>query len=419
MRDNWALIYARQKALERKKPLYVFFNLVPRFRDAALRQYEFMIEGLKSVEKDLKDKNIPFILVTGAPGENIPELIREYNVDYLVTDFNPLKIKKGWLKEVIDRTEITICEVDAHNIVPCWEASGKQETAARTIRPKIQKKLYDFLDKFPKIEKHPYDPEKQGPDTDWEEVKKTLEVDTSVPPLDWLKPGEREAAKMLENFIKNKLNNYPDDRNDPSKDALSNLSAYLHFGQIPSQRVVMEVMDSDADEDAKDAFIEEIVVRKELSDNFCFYNENYDNTECFNGWAKETLQKHKKDKREHIYSLEEFESAKTHDDLWNASQVQMMETGKMHGYMRMYWAKKILEWTESPEQAMEFAIYLNDKYEIDGRSPNGYTGIAWSIGGIHDRGWKERPIFGKIRYMSYNGAKSKFDIQKYIKKYLK
>ena len=164
----------------------------------------------------------------------------------------------------------------------------------------------------------------------------------------------------------------------------------------------------------KDAFLEEMIIRRELSDNFCEYEPEYDQFEGFHAWSQKTLNEHRNDEREYIYPLGQFEAAETHDDLWNAAQNEMKITGKMHGYMRMYWAKKILEWTPSPEIAQQIAIDLNDKYELDGRDPNGYTGIAWSIGGIHDRAWFERPIFGKIRYMNYNGCKSKFDVMKYI-----
>lgn len=173
-------------------------------------------------------------------------------------------------------------------------------------------------------------------------------------------------------------------------------------------------MKCNANDEAKRAFLEELIIRRELSDNFCFYNEDYDNFKGFPEWAKKTLQKHKNDKREYLYSAIEFERALTHDELWNAAQMEIVRKGKMHGYMRMYWAKKILEWSESPEKAMEIAIYLNDRYGLDGRDPNGYTGIAWSIGGVHDRAWNERKIFGKIRYMSHGGCKSKFDVEKYI-----
>ncbi len=165
--------------------------------------------------------------------------------------------------------------------------------------------------------------------------------------------------------------------------------------------------------------MEELIVRRELSDNFCFYNSDYDQFSGFPEWAQKTLNEHRGDKREFIYSLEQFEHGKTHDDLWNAAQLQMVLTGKMHGYMRMYWAKKILEWTGSPEDALEIAIHLNDKYELDGRDTNGYVGVAWSIGGVHDRAWQERPVFGKIRYMSYAGCKRKFDVSTFIEKNLR
>jgi deoxyribodipyrimidine photo-lyase len=162
------------------------------------------------------------------------------------------------------------------------------------------------------------------------------------------------------------------------------------------------------------AFLEELIVRRELSDNFCYYNQNYDNLQSFPAWARSTLEEHARDRREYLYTPEELERAHTHDDLWNAAQLEMVRRGKMHGYMRMYWAKKILEWSPSPAEALHAAIYLNDRYELDGRDPNGYVGAAWSIGGVHDRAWKERAIYGKVRYMSYNGAKRKFDVQAYI-----
>ena len=176
----------------------------------------------------------------------------------------------------------------------------------------------------------------------------------------------------------------------------------------------MNVLKSQCAKDAKDSFLEELIVRRELSDNFCFYNKNYDTFEGFPDWSKKTLLEHAQDKRPYLYSSEQLERALTHDHLWNAAQSKLVSCGTMHGYMRMYWAKKILEWTDTPEHAMETAIRLNDTYQIDGRDPNGYTGIAWAIGGVHDRAWKERPVFGKIRYMNYNGCKSKFDIETYI-----
>lgn len=165
------------------------------------------------------------------------------------------------------------------------------------------------------------------------------------------------------------------------------------------------------------AFVEECIIRAELSDNFCFYNNMYNSTSGFPAWAVETLHKAQSDIREYIYTVEEFEQGKTHDLLWNAAQEQMIQSGKMHGYMRMYWAKKILEWTKSPEDALRIAIYLNDVYELDGRDPNGYVGCAWSIGGVHDRPWFGRPIFGAIRYMAQSGVEKRGKVDDYIEKW--
>jgi len=218
---------------------------------------------------------------------------------------------------------------------------------------------------------------------------------------------------MLREFLRERLPWYHEGRNDPMEDAQSNLSPYLHFGHISAQRIVLEVTKHDANRESQEAFLEELIVRRELSDNFCFYNAHYDHFEGFPDWAKKTLNDHRKDTREYVYSLDDFGRGDTHDQLWNAAQREMVRRGKMHGYMRMYWGKKILEWTESPEEAIKIAIYLNDRYELDGRDTNGYAGIAWSIGGVHDRAWPERPIFGKIRYMSYHGCKSKFDVMAY------
>jgi len=219
---------------------------------------------------------------------------------------------------------------------------------------------------------------------------------------------------MLEQFINTKLNGYHDRRNNPNEDGQSNLSPYLHFGQLSAQYAALAVRNSDGPTADKEAFLEELIVRRELADNFCYYNTNYDSYKGFPDWAKQSLLEHAQDKREYLYTKEELETGQTHDEIWNKAQTDMVQKGKMHGYMRMYWAKKILEWTRTPELAMEIAVYLNDTYELDGRDPNGYVGCAWSIGGVHDRAWFERPIFGKIRYMNANGLKRKFDVEAYL-----
>ncbi len=412
--DNWALIYAQELSLRQQVPLMVVFCLAPSFLSATIRQYAFMLAGIREVSQRLEKLAIPFFLLTGEPDETIPLFVREHAISSLITDFDPLRIKRQWKENVTGRIDIPFREIDAHNIVPCITASPKQEYGAYTIRKKITKLLSVFLDTFPKIHKHPFPWTGNVSPVDWNKFPASLKIDTAGDKINWITPGETEARKSLEAFIDEKLAAYETTRNDPTQQAQSDLSPYLHFGQLSAQRTVLEIKKSDVPDHAKSSFLEELVIRRELSDNFCFYNPHYDSFEGFPDWAKKTLNAHRKDHRPYLYNHEQLETAQTHDDLWNAAQMEMVKTGKMHGYLRMYWAKKILEWTPSPEKAMEIAIYLNDRYELDGRDPNGYTGIAWSIGGVHDRAWNERNVFGKIRYMSYNGCKSKFNIKRYI-----
>lgn len=415
--DNWALIFSQKLALEKQKPLAVVFNLVPDFLEATIRQYGFMMKGLQQVEEELKKYNIPFFLTLGKPENEIPHLLNKLNASVLVSDFDPLKIKRIWKRDVAQKINIPFYEVDAHNIVPCLYVSDKVEFGAYTIRPKIHRALPEFLDEFPKL-KIMKSYETNSDLIDWNKAEKSLNINRDVKEVDWIKPGEVNAQKVLKDFLENKFDQYAESRNDPNKKALSDLSPYLHFGQISAQRVALTVEQFYKKHPSTDAFLEELIVRRELSDNFCYFNTRYDSFEGFPEWAKKTLNEHRKDKREFIYTLEEFEQAKTHEDLWNAAQTEMLKTGKMHGYMRMYWAKKILEWSRSPEEALKISIYLNDKYELDGRDPNGYVGCAWSIGGVHDRAWTEKPVFGKIRYMNLNGAKRKFDIETYIRRFI-
>lgn len=415
--DNWALIYAIEKANESKVPLSVVFTIAPSFPNANLRHYDFMLKGLQKVEKKLLSAGINFELIKGNPEETLPDYIERNKISLLISDFDPLTIKQDWKRKINNRITIPHHEVDTHNIVPCWIASDKLEFGAYTLRPKIKRHLSTFLVDFPDTQLLNSKPINNTP-TNWIEVLNWLNTDKNIKPIDWLNSGEDEAAKILHQFLDHGLSEYSTKRNNPNIKGQSDLSAYLHFGQISAQRVAIEVLKTSAPQEDKDAFLEELIVRRELSDNFCYYNPFYMNPSGFHRWAKETHEKHRLDEREYLYNLEQFENAKTHDPLWNAAQMEMVKTGKMHGYMRMYWAKKILEWTKSTEEAMQFAIHLNDTYSIDGRDPNGYAGIAWSIGGVHDRAWSDRPVFGKIRYMNFNGCKRKFNVDTYIAKYL-
>jgi len=413
--DNWALLFAQKLANTSKEPLMVLFCLVSNFLGAKKRQYSFMIEGLKKVEERLHKNNIPFYVKTGEPKKIIDDFVRQHKIGAVICDFDPLRIKRKWKDMVACSIDVPIFEIDAHNIVPCFVASPKKEYGAYTIRPKISRLLGEFLDPPGRLQSQ-RDFNLNNVVNDWHEIEKSLDIKDANLDFDLFVPGEDEAGNILEEFIEQKLEQYAEARNDPTRDATSNLSPYLHFGHISPLRVALKVMESPIAKTDKDAFLEELIVRRELSDNYCFYEKNYDSFEGFPDWAKKTLNDHRNDSRPYLYTIHQFENAETHDKLWNAAQIEIVKRGKMAGYLRMYWAKKILEWTRHPEEAQQVAIYLNDTYELDGRDPNGYTGIAWSIGGVHDRAWGERPIFGKIRYMSERGVRSKFDVEEYIKK---
>ena len=412
--NNWALVHAQNIAIRLKAPLTVFYSLNGNFNDGNHRQYGFLLKGLVDTIKELEKYKIPFHIRRGDAISSIKKYISNANTGYLITDFSPLRLYKNRVAKLVSEINIPFEIVDAHNIVPTWTVSEKQEFAAHTLRRKIHLLLDEFMHPIPKIIPHPFLDKKN----EYEQFKpnvilKNLRIDNSVQEISWLKPGEQNGIKVLQSFIRDRFDISGELRNNPTKNNLSNLSPYIHFGQISAQYIANEINNLE-DSDGKNNFLEQLIVRRELAENFCFYNKDYDSFDGFHAWAKKTLNEHRSDKREYLYSKIEFENANTHDDLWNAAQFEMVEKGKMHGFMRMYWAKKILEWTPDPESALQIAIDLNDKYQLDGRDPNGYTGIAWSIGGIHDRPWFERPVFGKVRFMNYNGCKRKFKINDYI-----
>jgi deoxyribodipyrimidine photo-lyase len=315
---------------------------------------------------------------------------------------------------------VPVYEIESDVCVPVEIASDKQEPYAFTFR----KKIYSLLDKYI-VELKPREPKIKSVSFDFGieeitfnnslEILNILNIDKSVS-LSPFVGGYSQARKYLEEFIEKKLHRYKEFRSHPELDYQSNLSPYLHFGQISPIEVVLEVLSKYGRNDENvDSFFNELIVWRELARNFCYYNPNYNQYEGIPDWAKETLEEHKNDKREYIYTIEELENAKTHDEYWNSAQLELLKTGKMHNYMRMYWCKKLIEWTDDPKKAFDIACYLNDKYELDGRDPNGYAGISWCFG-THDRPWKERKIFGKVRYMSASGLEAKFDIKKYVEK---
>jgi deoxyribodipyrimidine photo-lyase len=413
---NHALEYAIEKSNELQKPLIVFYGLADSFPEANERHYYFLLEGLQQVESNLLKRGIRFIVRKISPELGVLELAKDAAL--VIVDRGYLNIEKRWRRYLAGKLDCSFIQVESNIVVPVEEASVKEEFAAYTIRSKINKQLAKYLVPLRKrkIMKSSVNYDFESLDLqNIDNILSKLSINHSVKKVIGFKGGINQALKNLNDFIENKLEMYGAMRNNPVFDYQSNVSPYLHFGQISPLQIALII--SNSNYQAKEEYLEQLIIRRELAINFVFYNVGYDNFKTLNlpKWANETLEEHTNDKREYIYNLNEFEIAKTHDLYWNAAQEEMIITGKMHNYMRMYWGKKILEWTESPEQAYEIAIYLNNKYELDGRDPNGFTGVAWCFG-KHDRPWKERPIFGKVRYMNANGLRRKFDIDKYIEK---
>ena len=409
-------------------PIIVVF-VITDFESSNLRHYTFMLEGIAVVSRDLQARGISFIIRRGKPVEQILHAARELYAAAIISDENELRTPRAWRDELKKQTTVPFACVDADVVVP-GKFFPKEEWAARTLRPKLLRLLPTYLQPVINLEpKHklkipPCDAGDTGNPLGY---LTTLKIDRSVGPSDYFHGGQDEGKRRLRLFIHERLAGYAKQCNHPELQGTSELSAYLHFGQISVQQIAWDIdhyispsLDNGITnyEEGKAAFLEELIVRRELAINFVLRNPHYDELEGCPQWGKETLRKHTLDPRAWNYSLEELEYAKTHDELWNASQYEMIESGRMHGYMRMYWAKKLLEWVEDPAEAFQYAVYLNDKYEIDGRDANGYTGIAWAIGGKHDRPWgPERPIFGLVRYMSLGGMQRKFDTQAYIQRW--
>ncbi|WP_414468365.1 deoxyribodipyrimidine photo-lyase [Methanobacterium sp. ACI-7] len=411
---NHALEYSILKSNELNIPLLVYFGLTPKFPEANKRHYYFMLQGLNNTMESLKERNINFIILNKSPDECTIKLSK--NASMVVVDRGYLKIERLWRENAAKKINCPLIQVESNVIIPVETASQKEEYSAATLRRKINKILNNYLVplKHSKLENSYFKEDIISFDIkDIESTVKNLNIDESVREVENIKGGTDEALKKLHYFIENKLDNYQNFKNDPNYNYLSNMSPYLHFGQISPLYIALEILKSDSK--SKEAYLEELIIRRELSMNFVYYNQNYDSLNCLPDWAQKTVLEHKKDKRKHIYSLKQLENAETGDPYWNASQKEMIITGKMHGYMRMYWGKKIIEWTENPEDAHIISLYLNNKYEIDGRDANGFTGVAWCFG-KHDRAWKEREIFGKVRYMNENGLKRKFDADAYVKK---
>jgi deoxyribodipyrimidine photo-lyase len=418
--DNPALNLAITVGNEFNLPVIAFFSVIASYPHANLRHYAFLSQALSGIEEELAQRNVQFI-IRRPPNNSLEKFLAEVNAAMLIGDENHCREPERWRKVLSKRLDMPFWTVDADVIVPS-SLFPKHQYMLHIMRPGLNAELPHYLmpsenPKADRLWQRPRDfdsfPANHDITYGWKQL------DRSVSPVDTFTGGTRAALQRLSHFVTHHLADYPKQRNRPETDGTSRLSPYLHFGHISPLTIALAVeqaiQQGHATPAARDAFFNELIGWRELSVNFVRHVSNYDSIECAPEWAQNTLREHANDRRDPEYSLDQLERAETYDDLWNAAQTQMANSGWMHNYLRMYWAKKILEWSPNPAAAWEYAVILNDKYELDGRDPNGYHGIAWAIGGVHDRPWFDRPIFGTVRYMSRASTGKKFNSNLYIR----
>jgi deoxyribodipyrimidine photo-lyase len=415
---NHALEYAVQQANRLGCMLLVVFGLMDDYPEANLRHYTFMLEGLKETAAALALRGIKMVMRLGHPSKIALTLGGRAAV--IVCDRGYLRHQRAWRRQVAREARCRVVQVESDVVVPLGVVSDKAEYAARTIRPKIHRHLEDYLVELEatKIQHPSLDLKIDGVDVaDTERLLSELKLDRSVPPVSrFFTGGTSQAKRRFDTFVRTRLKHYDSNSNQPQTDDISHMGPYLHFGQISPLYLALQTRKaSDSLKTAKDAYLEELVVRRELAMNFVAFTPNYDDYGCIPGWAEKSLSEHRHDGRETVYSRRQLESAGTHDPYWNAAMQEMKQTGFMHNYMRMYWGKKILEWSRTPQHAFRTTLAINNRYFLDGRDPNSYAAVAW-IYGVHDRAWAERPIFGKIRFMAASGLERKCGIAAYVKK---
>ena len=414
--DNPALDVAVQAANALQLPCTIFFAPVPFYPHANLRHYAFLQQGIGDIATMAEERGIGFVLRL-FPQHSLIKFCEEVNAALVVGDENPLREPREWREIAAKKLKVPLWTVDADVIVPT-KLLGKEQYAARIIRPRLKARLNEYLVPCANSKaKHAWESPRGPKHLDWrkvEDITAGWDLDRSVGPVNSFRGGTKEALRLLHDFVTTKLAQYPVRHNHAHEDGTARLSPYLHFGHIGPHTVALAVQNAKAPRAAKDDFLDQVITWRELAINMVHFNPLYDSFECGEDWAHKTLAEHAKDPRPVLYTSAQLEGGATYDDLWNAAQLQMVHAGWMHNYLRMYWAKKILEWMKSPQLAYKTAVYLNDKYFLDGRDPNGYAGIAWSMVGKFDRPWFPRPIFGTVRYMARSGAEKKFNTEKYI-----
>jgi len=413
-RDNPALNLAIDVGNAIDRPVVAIFSLTADYPGAQRRHYRFLVEGLVDAHEDLARRGVPLVVRLGKPEEVVPAFAEELGAAFVVGDENPVRIGRRWRESVGRVLKVPFYLVDADVVVPS-SLFPAEEYAARTIRPKIHRAWDEYLRPLPDARaKHALPgTTPKGEVIDPDALLRKLKVG-GVSEVAGYVGGTAEAMRRLKRFLRERLDHYADGRNEPTPYSTTELSAHLHFGHISPLTIAGAAIESGGPRESIDALLEELIVRRELAINFVARNPDYDSMAGCPDWARKTLADHADDPRPFLYAEDQFEAGETHDPLWNAAQKEMVLTGRMHNYLRMYWAKKILEWTPGAERAFAIAIDLNDRYEMDGRDPNGYAGVAWAIGGKHDRPWPSRPIYGTVRSMTFGGARKKFDVDAYI-----
>ncbi len=412
---NHALEYAIQRANELEQPLLVAFGLMDDYPEANLRHYHFLLQGLQDVERALAERDIAFVVQRGAPDDVAVRLAADATL--VVCDRGYLRHQRQWRDRVARDAGCRVVQVESDVVVPVELVSDKLETAARTLRPKLTRHLGRFLVPLAQtpLEHTSLPSEVGGEDlSDLDALLGRLELEQQVPPVPLFTGGTSAGRKVLRDFLAHNFADYVEHRNQPQTNDVSHMSKYLHFGQLSPLYIALEVGKAGAGENS-DSYLEELIIRRELPMNFVFYEPHYDRFEALPAWARATLAEHADDPRDPVYTRDELERAETEDAYWNASMREMTYSGYMHNHMRMYWGKKILEWSETPEQAYDTVLYLNNKYFLDGRDANSFANVAW-VFGRHDRGWSEREVFGKIRYMNAQGLERKAKPQAYVAK---
>ncbi|ADO70012.1 deoxyribodipyrimidine photo-lyase [Stigmatella aurantiaca] len=414
---NPALEYAIQQANAAKLPLLVGYGLMDGYPEANVRHYRFLLEGLQDCQRTLAHRKIPFALQRGPPDEVALKLSRQAAL--VVCDRGYLRHQKQWRQTLAAKASCPVVQVEADVVVPVEAASGKAEYAARTLRPKIHRLWEEYLVR-PTSTPLEVDSLKLGVKglnlDDVGAVLDRMALDRSVPPVHhFFRGGTSEAKRVLRGFVTRHLPEYQENRPHPETDHVSHMSKYLHFGQISPVVVALAAREARALRPQRDTFLEELIVRRELAQNFAEYTPQYDDYTSLPAWARKTLAAHAGDKRPFHYTKAQLEQARTHDPYWNAAMREMRYTGYMHNAMRMYWGKKILEWGRTPEEAYRTALTLNNTYFLDGRDANSFTNIGW-VFGLHDRPWGRRAIYGTVRSMSAKGLERKADMEAYLAK---